>query len=496
MNSTRHDSINSFLLYLFLIILVALVFRLIGITREPFWIDEVISVEMSSGNVQNIFNTFKRAAQSIHPPAYYLGLRMWRNLLGSSEAILHGYSMLWSILGLVAVVLLASDVSGRRRIGLMAGLLVAVNPLDIYYAQETRMYAQVAALGTLSSWFLWRWISSEERRNFFLDFGIWGYLYCLSSVLLLFSHYVSIFILLAQGIIALSCFSYKSRIRSIVSYLLVAVICIIFFIPWYQFTQCFRTGLYSADILGWMPMPHLQDFSVFLAKDFFFGPARLTENIWMVIISSVLIIATLSIACRLFFRNSSLRSCVLFHGWMLFTPVLLAVIASHVYHPVYYHKKFSILVSSPLLILCALTWEYAGNSKWQGRVWYLILCFIMLCGSFFQYQVITKPRMREFARIYNDKGTPDFMVFSPSYEARTASYYLKKKIKNPTREEIEEGLRSDRMLSIWIITDLFYRGKMSTKDRKMYEWLIGLAGDMETDIFEKREVNMLKVPPL
>ncbi len=149
---------------------LALVMRLWGLTSEPVWLDEVYSVLLSDGPSDQILEA---NAKDVHPPAYYLGLGRWRQVFGSTPAGIRGYSILWSLIGVTFVVLLAID-SGLDWHGVsFAGMLAAINPMDIYFAQEARMYAQATALATASSWMLWRWLQSRRVSGSQLAQGAW-----------------------------------------------------------------------------------------------------------------------------------------------------------------------------------------------------------------------------------------------------------------------------------------------------------------------------------
>jgi uncharacterized membrane protein len=91
------------------LLLAAATIRLAGLTSEPFWIDEILSIDLSSGQVPEIL---RANALDTHPPLYYLGLAGWRKLVGSSEGQIRGFSVAWSLVGLVATFLLGRALGG------------------------------------------------------------------------------------------------------------------------------------------------------------------------------------------------------------------------------------------------------------------------------------------------------------------------------------------------------------------------------------------------
>ncbi|MCB0177400.1 MAG: glycosyltransferase family 39 protein [Anaerolineae bacterium] len=133
-------------LALWLILLLATFFRFYHLAGQSLWSDEGNSVALARRSLAEIA---RRTAFDIHPPFYYWLLKIWTGLFGDSEA---GLRSLAAVLG-VACVYLTWHIAVRllgRRVALIATLIAALSPFQIYYAQEARMYMLLALLGTLT----------------------------------------------------------------------------------------------------------------------------------------------------------------------------------------------------------------------------------------------------------------------------------------------------------------------------------------------------------
>lgn len=139
-----------------LLLIAAFVWRLIGLTEQSFWRDEIDVIFLSVRPLQETFAMFISPAQN--GPLYYLLIRPWFSLAGSSEFALRYTSVLF---GTVAVALLWQV--GRRLLpggnrlsldngALLAALFLAANPYQLWYSQEGKMYALVMCLTLLSTW--------------------------------------------------------------------------------------------------------------------------------------------------------------------------------------------------------------------------------------------------------------------------------------------------------------------------------------------------------
>ncbi len=158
MNSPARRARNSLDRFLFWVVfLLAAVLRFFRIGHQSLWSDEGNSAAMAGRSLAEIS---RRAAADIHPPGYYWLLSLWSKLFGDSEAALRALSALWGLLLVWLVYQIAIRLFDRRT-ALVAALFAAINPFLIYYSQEARMYAQLAALGALLMFGLVRFVLHE-----------------------------------------------------------------------------------------------------------------------------------------------------------------------------------------------------------------------------------------------------------------------------------------------------------------------------------------------
>lgn len=148
---------------LILIVALALALRLPGLVSKPLWYDEAFAILFSDRGPQAMaagtLATEEGVAADVHPLAYYTALWGWGSLFGTSPAAARLLSVL---LGLVVVVLgyLFSRRLFDTRVALIAGLLLAISPFQIHYAQEIRMYTLLAGFLVAATWLYWEALES------------------------------------------------------------------------------------------------------------------------------------------------------------------------------------------------------------------------------------------------------------------------------------------------------------------------------------------------
>ena len=143
-----------------LILLLAFSLRFYRLDAQSLWNDEGTSVALAQRDLVSIA---RDSARDIHPPLYYWLLSGWVRLSGTGEAAVRSLS---ATLGIVLVALtyaLGRRLAGRW-IGLAAAFLAAINPFQVYYAQEARMYMLLAVLaaGAMLSLFV---LVDRSRRS-------------------------------------------------------------------------------------------------------------------------------------------------------------------------------------------------------------------------------------------------------------------------------------------------------------------------------------------
>src|SRR5579883_767175 len=207
------------------VLLIGAGVRLLGIGTSDLWGDEAFSVMTSLGPIDHLLAMLSTGEP--HPPLYPFLLAGWLRLFGHSEVVARLPSAFAGIASIPVAVNLARasgwSSADRRSVlaGILAGLLVALNPIQIWYSQEARMYAQVsffAGLATLALLRLW----SNRRAS--------GALYAIAILGAAGSHYYGLFVPIAHGL-AMIRFA-PGRRELVVRWLRAVGVAALLYLPW------------------------------------------------------------------------------------------------------------------------------------------------------------------------------------------------------------------------------------------------------------------------
>ncbi len=189
---------------LVLIVLLAAVLRFWHIGHQSLWYDEYVAVDdLKHRLAELVIVTVPQNEGS--PPLYFLVGWFWVRIFGYGDAVVRTISALAGIATVAVTYLLARELRLSRRIGLLAALLVAVNPMLVWYSQEARPYALFAFLGALSILFCVRAINDDRASNF-----VWWGAVAAAAVC---THYFALLIVLAElGWLAIV---YRTQLRKV-----------------------------------------------------------------------------------------------------------------------------------------------------------------------------------------------------------------------------------------------------------------------------------------
>ncbi|HAH47920.1 glycosyltransferase family 39 protein [Gimesia sp.] len=185
------------------ITIIAIVLRIQYLSEVGYLFDESFSLKMAefpSGEM------LERIPDDISPPLFYLTLKAWMGLFGSS---IYSTRMLSVVFGTIAVACVylfvyeayrnQKDDNGKRQAifaAVTSALLMALCPLHISWAQRIRMYSMGTALTALSSWLLFRALNKHQTHT-----RDWACL-TVTAILLVYTHYFGIFTLAVEYVFA------------------------------------------------------------------------------------------------------------------------------------------------------------------------------------------------------------------------------------------------------------------------------------------------------
>lgn len=160
-NDTKHHHSISFWLIAAGIVALGLTLRVLAVGVDGFWLDEIFGASYTNLSLPDVLISVARF--DIHPPLYYLQLKLW-SAASHSDAWLLANSIAWSLATVIFTGWGVSRIAGNTA-GLASAAMIAVLGSEIYFASELRMYAMISCL-TVVGWIRADiWSRNPSRSN-------------------------------------------------------------------------------------------------------------------------------------------------------------------------------------------------------------------------------------------------------------------------------------------------------------------------------------------
>ena len=234
--------------------------RFYRIGKECLWFDEICTAGRASFSFGGIIDDL--TGSMLFPPLYFLLIRIWVFLAGSSPAALRSFSALWGIAAIPVAYLLAREMFGRKA-AVAGSILIIFSSFLIYYSQEAKMYAMWWTLILASNLFFVRAVKQGARWP---DLS----LYVAVTAAALWTHNFTLLIILSQAIYVVSVLRPRERVRRwLLAFLCVALL----YSPWVVIFLVKNLAVSQGDRMGeaitrtqtgtiWIPLPTLKDFCI------------------------------------------------------------------------------------------------------------------------------------------------------------------------------------------------------------------------------------------
>lgn len=402
------------------ILLFGLFLRLYHNTDISLWHDEAFSallIKYPWGEM------FYRIGLDVHPPAYYVALRLWSMAFGDTLLALRSFSIFFGLATAYATFRFVADVMHKERAAYIAFLAVALNPFQIQYATEARMYTFGACLAVAATYALCRGLAATGKRQWqwMLGFGA-------LSALAALTHYYLLFTVAALSAYALASFWYmhRSTLRGYGTLAAAYGVIIASFLPWmswflYQFKQV-GAGYWIPPLDRWSIPTTLWQLTTGMELDIHKTTSKIAViAVTLIIIGSISwFIARASVLHK---YAMLLLAAAPFLGALAFA--VLARLKGQ--DSSVYLVRYFLYASPFLLILLSLALDQIPYKRlvYAGTVGYALLCLVVFGNYWRKLDIKTKPGMHAAVMYLAAQAHPeDKLYVGSSFEFFNLKYYL------------------------------------------------------------------------
>lgn len=359
---------------LFLVLAVCVIYvvlRFWHLTDSCLWFDEIFSIHAAEMNWRAMF--WFVAQDLIHPPLFYVFLKIWISIGGESLFWLRFFPVFFSSIALIPFYLFCRQLKLSTPTFLLALLLFAVNGNLIKYAQEVRMYSVLLCLSLFSLWLFARYLNAGK--------GIW--FLTVINILLVHTQYFGWFLVVAEVAVLI----YLQRVK-IGQMMIMFGLTLVSAVPWaITVFQAMRINSDVSQNLSWAAKPDLLTIFrfIFNINEPFYFQATSVDKIsnWQIGLPLILIVATA--ICFYFvdwkLRDEKEKSAIAFLSIIVFLPILLVFILSWLLPFSIWGTRHFIIIFAPYSILLAKL--ISGIQIKRLRIGLITSVLIIVCGAFY-----------------------------------------------------------------------------------------------------------------
>lgn len=311
------------------------------LTDSCLWFDEIFSIHAAEHDWRTLFSFV--AQDLIHPPLFYVLLKIWILIGGESLFFVRLFPVLFAVAALVPFYYLCRQLKLELPQIAVAFAFFAFNGALVKYSQEVRMYSLLLCLSLFSIWLFLR----------FLDLGKNIWILTIINVLLVYTHYYGWLVVFAEILTIVILQRIKiAQISTMFGIVFAA------YVPWIlMILSAARVNSGVGQNIGWIERPNAQVLIKSIAnlvEPFYFQQSSVEpfSNLWI----SLPVIFLIFLAAAFFFanwKNQSENDRRNFFLLLIFVkfPALLVFAASWILPYSIWGTRHLIIIFAPTAIL-------------------------------------------------------------------------------------------------------------------------------------------------
>jgi 4-amino-4-deoxy-L-arabinose transferase-like glycosyltransferase len=391
---------------MWLILALAAGLRLVAIESRGLQYDDAFSIFLSQ---QGLGQIISGTSADTMPPLYYFLLHFWM-VFGQSVWWLRLLSLLLGLCAVFLTYLWGKDLFGEKA-GLWAAFLAAISPLQIYHAQDLRMYAllETAQVGYAFCFTRLYQLEGEDKKS--LPWKWWAGL-ILSGAAALYSHNLAGFVLIVPTLFLIFCRRWRLLAKLLVSQLFLGLL----FLPWLVMLPGQIAKIQRAF---WTPPPGLAE----IIQAVILFHSNLPLPVWALWVVAILSVQIMVLAALETWRDQGVREKLgLLVSFTLLPPLILFGI-SYLMRPVFVPRGF-LMCSLAYYLLVGRVVQRSWPKLGAFLIGAFVLCSLLALPSQYFFNAFPRSPYREAVNYLESVYQPgDGIVHDNKLSYFPAHYY-------------------------------------------------------------------------
>jgi len=391
---------------LLFLLFTASILRFWYIDKTSIGGDECFSLFISQYNISDII---KILSTGDNPPIWEIMLHYWCMFFGNKELSIRVLALIFNVLTIIPIYKIGEKFFGNKN-AFSASLLFILSSFSLFLSHEARVYSLVGFLATCSMWMFLNFINAKGRILPLL-------LLACCNILLLYSHYLSVWIIVVQSVVFVLFFKKLNiKFSLIFWYYLLLFAALIPFIP-VVYARMMDSGVHGT----WVPKVTGIDSIYYMLWGYLNKPI-------VVVFSGFFILSAL---LKIVIKKSEIKyTNVLIHLWC-WLPLIVSFIVS--FKVSFFLDRYLYFILPGLYYSIILAINYVVKNKKMNLAFSSILVFFMAVSmridsskmGYSGHHTNTKLVANEFSQLLKEEHT---MILScPIWYEKELLYYIDRK---------------------------------------------------------------------
>ena len=366
MSSAKHQK-NFWRFGLLAVAILYFAVRLLHLTDSCLVFDEIFSVHAATHSWATLFQFV--AADLIHPPLFYVLLKIWILAGGESLVWLRIFPVVFAVSAICPFLLLCLELKLKESETLLAFIFLATNGALVRYSQEVRMYSLLFCFSVVSLWLLVKFLDNKSTRTVYLWLLFFNFL-------LIYTHYFGWLTIGGETLAVLILRREKMR-----QFFGLVGILILGFMPWvWIIWSVSPTANELAQNIGWQSKPGLVKLTQFLLtlnEPFYYQQSSVDPiSVWLISVPLALICLGAIIWVAFKQRDEKVILLLILVG----APLVIAFAASWLLPSSIWGVRHLIVIFAPFALLASIAINRLAFRELKFAVYALIGILILTAG--------------------------------------------------------------------------------------------------------------------
>ncbi|HZM63599.1 MAG TPA: glycosyltransferase family 39 protein [Candidatus Saccharimonadales bacterium] len=378
--------------------------------QQSVWFDEAYSISLIKQSYSQLVSL---TAVDVHPPLYYILLKLWSGIFGTGEIALRSFSALCSAAAVGVGLVMLRRLFGLRAMVFATPLLILA-PFLVRYGFEIRMYALASLIGVGATYVLVRATQQAGQQK-----TRWWILYSVLVAAGMYTLYYLAFVWIAHVVWLLyRLFAKDTPSNLSVKPLLAYIGSVVLYLPWLpSFLEQFRSPALSgiAQRVGWEQLTTIFSFT------FIYMP-QWALNKWGYALIFVIIVGMVALVVRALQVGGQARPYIWLLVFYFTVPIIIMILGSlPPLRPLFVERYISHFDIAGFLLIAACIGVVFRNKRTYAVLFTVLLTGVLLYGvcnlqkaGNYNFQTLSRPQTRQAVEAMGRQCQPDSVIIAGS----------------------------------------------------------------------------------